>query len=444
MEKMADQTSLVQLFRDDHRYVSNMIDAGNGQTSIVPLNARAYYYWNETMPSEINSTPGTDYGNGTTAYSYYNCAAFEGNTSYLNVSCETILNYSLPLYGYCIPVLLLITLAANSLIIIILKKRTMASPTNFILMAMAVCDMFTLLFPAPGLMYMYTFGNHYKPLAPVAACYVWNALNEILPAMCHTASVWLTLALAVQRYIYVCHAPAARTWCTIARVKKCIAYICVAALLHQGSRFFDKSYSLVTIDWNGQPTNVCHVETANWIHEYASEDFYYTFYFSFRILFVHLIPCASLVALNVLLFRAMKQAQQKRERLFKDNKKRESKRVRDSNCTTLMLIVVVTVFLVVEIPLGVITALHIISSLLFEFLDYYIANLFILFANFFLIVSYPINFAIYCGMSRQFRETFKELFCKSGTSQMKVQKECGSSKYSLVNGPRTFTNETVI
>uniref|UniRef100_A0A182JY91 G-protein coupled receptors family 1 profile domain-containing protein n=1 Tax=Anopheles christyi TaxID=43041 RepID=A0A182JY91_9DIPT len=445
-----------------------MIEPIDSKAPIVPLNisimTQIYYYLNESnalspqkiIPKAISDSLNTteintsssntvhmnEFSNDS-AYSYYNCLASEGNTTYLNVSCETILNYSIPLYGYCIPILLLVTLAANSLIIIILNKKSMASPTNCILMAMALCDMFTLIFPAPGLLYMYTFGNYYRPLSPVIACYVWNALNEILPAMCHTASVWLTLALAVQRYIYVCHAPAARTWCTIPRVKKCIAYICVAALLHQSSRFFDKSYTLITIVWNGQMTNVCHVETADWIHKYTSEDFYYTFYFSFRILFVHLTPCASLVALNVLLFRAMKQAQQKRERLFKDNMKRECKRIRDSNCTTLMLIVVVTVFLVVEIPLGVITALHIISSLMYEFLDYYVANLFILFANFFLIVSYPINFAIYCGMSRQFRETFKGIFIQS-SSKIKITKECGSSKYSLVNGPRTFTNETVI
>lgn len=378
---------------------------------------------------------------------YHNCMGMEGNVSYLNVSCETILNYSIPLYGYCTPIFILITLTANSLIVIVLSKRSMASPTNFVLMAMALCDMFTLLFPAPGLLYMYTFGNHYKPLSPIAACYVWNALNEILPAMFHTASVWLTLALAVQRYVYVCHAPIARTWCTIPRVKKCIAYICLAALIHQSTRFFDKSYSLVQIEWNGHLTEVCHTDTAGWVHDYVGEDFYYTFYFSFRILFVHLIPCGSLVALNVLLFKAMRQAQRKRERLFKDTaKKRECKRQRDSNCTTLMLIVVVTVFLIVEIPLGVITALHIISSLIYEFLDYYIANLFILFANFFLIVSYPINFAIYCGMSRQFRETFKEIFVKSSKQLPggSSKKDCGSSRYSLVNGPRTFTNETVL
>lgn len=191
---------------------------------------------------------------------------------------------------------------------------------------------------------------------------------------------------------------------------------------------------------DGQATEVCKIETSYWIHLYIGEDIYFTSYYLFRIFFVHLIPCVSLVALNVLLFKAMKQAQDKRKKLFCENRKKECKKLRDANCTTLMLIVVVTVFLIVEIPLAVITALHIISTLLIQFLDYNVANSFILFANFFLIVSYPINFAIYCGMSRQFRETFKELFIKSSKS---TKKEC-SSRYSLVNGPRTCTNETVL
>jgi len=36
----------------------------------------------------------------------------------------------------------------------------------------------------------------------------------------------------------------------------------------------------------------------------------------FRVLFVHLIPCVSLVILNILLFRTMKEAEKKRERLL--------------------------------------------------------------------------------------------------------------------------------
>lgn len=182
------------------------------------------------------------------------------------------------------------------------------------------------------------------------------------------------------------------------------------------------------------------VRMADWVKT-LSLDAYFITYFGFRVLFVHLIPCTSLVVLNVLLFRAMRAAQINRQKLFKENRKSECKRLRDSNCTTLMLIVVVTVFLMVEIPVAVVTILHIISSTMVEILDYSIANVLILVTNFFIIVSYPINFAIYCGMSRQFRETFKELFIRGAVTS---RKNGGSSRYSLVNGPRTCTNETVL
>ncbi|XP_037932351.1 sex peptide receptor-like [Teleopsis dalmanni] len=144
---------------------------------------------------------GTDY-----SYQQYNnfserCQMFDLNTnmSYWNLTCDTPVDYVEPLYGYCMPFLLVITVVANSLIVLVLSKKSMATPTNFVLMGMAICDMLTVIFPAPGLWYMYTFGNHYKPLHPVSMCLAYSIFNEIMPAMCHTASIWLTLALAVQR-----------------------------------------------------------------------------------------------------------------------------------------------------------------------------------------------------------------------------------------------------
>lgn len=233
----------------------------------------------------------------------------------------------------------------------------------------------------------------------------------------------------------------ARTWCTMPRVLKCVGIIALLATLHQSTRFVDRVFIPMEMKWDGEEVvTVCRPEWAKWVL-YINLDFYFTFYYCFRVVFVHTVPCVSLVVLNVLLFRALREAQLKREKLFKENRKNECKRLRDSNCTTLMLIVVVTAFLLVEIPLAVVTVLHIISSSVTEILDYSIANVLILFTNFFIIVSYPINFAIYCGMSRQFRETFKELFVR-GT--ITARTNGGSSRYSLVNGPRTCTNETVL
>lgn len=121
------------------------------------------------------------------------------HVTYVNVTCELPIRYAQPMYGYVVPFLLVVTIIANTLIVVVLSKRHMRTPTNAVLMAMALSDMFTLLFPSPWLFYMYTFGNHYKPLSPVGACYAWNIMNEVIPAMFHTASIWLTLALAVQR-----------------------------------------------------------------------------------------------------------------------------------------------------------------------------------------------------------------------------------------------------
>jgi len=104
-----------------------------------------------------------------------------------------------------------------------------------------------------------------------------------------------------------------------------------------------------------------------------------------------------------------------------------------------MLVVVIGVFLATELPLMVITALHTLSSRLhtssnfatsatittstnhhhhaiststpsiYPFMDYEVANTMVLVINTIICLSYPLNFAIYCGMSRQFRDTCRAL-----------------------------------
>lgn len=79
----------------------------------------------------------------------------------------------------------------------------------------------------------------------------------------------------------------------------------------------------------------CRREEADWIHTIVTPNVYYGVYFWFRVIFVNLGPCASLVVLNVLLFGALRRAQQKRDKLFKENRKAsECRKLRDSNCTT--------------------------------------------------------------------------------------------------------------
>ncbi|KAG6464466.1 hypothetical protein O3G_MSEX014532, partial [Manduca sexta] len=147
----------------------------------------------DDYPSEYNASnlsPDDDaprvnctYCDNTTYPSYSNFTSDDYCSSnhshiYLNITCEFPINYAEPMYGYIAPFLLATTIIANTLIVVVLSRRHMRTPTNVVLMAMALCDMFTMLFPAPWLFYMYTFGNHYKPLSPARACQAWNYMNE--------------------------------------------------------------------------------------------------------------------------------------------------------------------------------------------------------------------------------------------------------------------------
>ncbi|CAG2122865.1 unnamed protein product, partial [Medioppia subpectinata] len=182
---------------------------------------------------------------------------------------------------------------------------------------MAIADLLTLLFPAPWYFYMYTLNNHWKILHPTYACYAYYYMIEVIPAFFHTASIWFTLLLAGQRYIYICHPTTARTWCTTPRVIRAICTIFLLALLHQITRFFDRQYVSVRFLLNDSPQTGCQILSSEWVADI--EDYYYTSYYTFRIIFVHIGPCAALVVFNVLLLIALREANDKRLKLFNNS-----------------------------------------------------------------------------------------------------------------------------
>lgn len=128
----------------------------------------------------------------------------------------------------------------------------------------------------------------------------------------------------------------------------------------------------------------------------------------------------------------------------------ECRRQRDNQCTTLMLVVIVSVFLLTEIPLAITTLLHVTQNILdITFANYKTLNSTILFTNFFIMLSYPVNFAIYCGMSRQFRETFKALILNRILCRGKANKKNGryttttNATYSNYECSRQFRHGSV-
>ncbi len=121
----------------------------------------------------------------------------------VNITRDMPFEYAVVMFGYIMPFLLIITIVANILIVLVLSQRHMRTPTNIVLLSMAIADLLTLLFPAPWYFYMYTLGNHWKVLYPTTACYAYYYMIEVIPAFFHTASIWLTLLLACQRFLFL-------------------------------------------------------------------------------------------------------------------------------------------------------------------------------------------------------------------------------------------------
>lgn len=358
-----------------------------------------------------------------------------GTPPFMNIM--TPIEYAVPINGYFSPILICFTVVTNILVVVVLLKKHMRTPTNAILAGMAVSDMFTGLIPLPVFIYFFSLGN-YREKVPLNWCVIYVYFGEYIPTIFHTASIWLTMALAIQRYIYICHSFQARKWCTMQNVLLGTAIIYAIATLAQVSRFLEEEYIDFEAPSNVNPNvtvNACVRVLKPWVRNHM--DLYYNVYFWFRVICIHLIPCTFLVVLNALLILTMRQAQIRRMQLLKQNKKSESRKLKDSNCTTLMLVAVVGLFLLVEFPMGIIMILNIVQNT-FEHVNICDDRTFAimsLMSNFFILLSYPLNFFIYCGMSRQFRETFKRMFIGGS---MPIDREC--SQYMTLpieNGNKT-------
>lgn len=120
------------------------------------------------------------------------------NSAIFNISRIDPIEYASVIYGQLMPILLVFTVVTNSLIIIVMNKPTMKSPTNLVLFWLAIADLLTLIAPSPFYFYMFTLGYH-QVLLNGYFCHAYDLGVYYLPVIFHTASIWLTILLAGQR-----------------------------------------------------------------------------------------------------------------------------------------------------------------------------------------------------------------------------------------------------
>jgi len=145
------------------------------------------------------------------------------------------------------------------------------------------------------------------------------------------------------------------------------------------------------------------------------DEFVHLFNFWIQALLVKLVPCCGLTVLSVLLVRALKIAEQRRQ-MLRGREGRDDRRARANARTTRMLLLVVVLFLITEFPQGV---TNLLNGLLPHFVDEVYASLGDLLdilgdlLDILALINNGVNFLLYCTMSKQFRDTFIQLFVSS-------------------------------
>ncbi|XP_074641284.1 G-protein coupled receptor dmsr-1-like [Tubulanus polymorphus] len=321
-------------------------------------------------------------------------------------------------HGYLSAFVCAFGIPANLANIVVLTRKNMISSTNWILTWLAVADLLTMCSYLPVSFHFYVMGegddNIHFPESWSAGWIRFLFFHSNFSVVCHTVTIWLTIALAIFRYIYVCYPTQGSTLCTIGRAKLAIFSVYISTVITCIPNTL--CYGIITMAKNAtyyHPNGTAYKITRT-LYKIGETDFVgeHSFVkdlnFWIQALLVKLIPCVGLTILTVLLILAMKKANQRRMHLKSQGRKDDSERAREHNRTTGMLLAVVVLFLITEVPQGILTILNSTVHGFFEEIYMPLGDVLDMMA----LLNNAINFVLYCTMSRQFRETFVKEFCR--------------------------------
>lgn len=282
---------------------------------------------------------------------------------------------------------------ANILNIVVLTRREMRSPTNAILTGLAIADLLVMIDYIP-FAYYNNILSHLHVSREIRFTYSasWYILfHSIFAQICHTISIWLTVTLAVWRYIAVTFPQRNRIWCGMTTTLIAIASSYVVCPLVGIPLYLTHSIQpgIELLDSHGQlvkPINnytsivghhnvtVYKVDHSEMVYKNPTLLNLNLWIYS---ILIKLIPCLALTMLSWRLIAALLEAKRRRKQLTansngmktlvngkavedmrKQNKTLEKEKQTDR--TTRMLLAVLLLFLITELPQGILGLLCVI------------------------------------------------------------------------------------
>lgn len=124
-------------------------------------------------------------------------------------------------HGYVSTAVCLFGLMSNTANIIVLTRKNMISSTNTILMWLAVADLLTMMSYLPFAIHFYIMKEPELKVFQTRSFgwIIFLMFHASFSIVCHTVAIWLTIALAIFRYIYICMPTMGSVYCSLRRAK---------------------------------------------------------------------------------------------------------------------------------------------------------------------------------------------------------------------------------
>lgn len=322
-----------------------------------------------------------------------------------------------PVHGQLSAFLCATGIVLNLANIVVLTRPSMLSSINHILTAVAVCDIGLMLSYLVFLGHFVLTDSHYcDPNTYSHGWAVFLLLHANFSVFTHTLSLYLTVAMALLRYLMVrqhhkTDLSAPSVGCGI------IAFSTLLVLALCTPNFM--TYWIQPVD-GCLSSEVIRNESRSKVADVVSQP--QTFYVNFATypgscviqllsfwiggIVFKIVPCVILCIFMGLLIDVIISAAKRRRRLLRE----DGHALGQNDRTTVMLVLIVLVFLITEVPQGLLAVLSgLLGPVFFHRVYKSLGDILDLLS----LLNSSVNFFLYCVMSRNFRQVFCHIFFRT-------------------------------
>ncbi|CAL1541316.1 unnamed protein product [Lymnaea stagnalis] len=313
-------------------------------------------------------------------------------------------------------------IVTNAFNFTVLTRKHMRSPVNQILTGLAVSDIITMLSYLPFAIHFYCIhpSSSQSPERNSKGWMSFLLFHISLTTVTHTISIWLCVVLAIVRYLHI-RSPTRASSVRLRRniqARYLVLGTYIVSILVMIPNYMTNELKEKTLSGSPGLNQTLTNETAPNQTVYFLEHIrlgsndtnplVLANVWMYAIL-AKLVPCFLISMFGSLLLYQMRAKLKQRKDFLKVSASNNHK-LHEHSRTTKMLMTVIVLFLVTELPQGILIAMSACKEGFFDTVYMPLGDVMDIGA----LVNNAINFVLYCSMSAKFRQTFLKLFCKCG------------------------------